>query len=69
KAKGYAFFKKALATLLVEKLEPFRKKYQELKKREVYAKTILSQGNTRAKTIASSNLEDAKRKVGLLLER
>ena len=68
KAKGYALFKKALATLLVEKLEPFRRKYQELKKREVYVKTILSQGSTRAKTIASSNLEDAKRKVGLLSE-
>ena len=69
KVKGYALFKKALATLLIEKLEPFRRKYQELKKREVYVKTILSQGSTRAKTIASSNLEDAKRKVGLLLER
>src|SRR3989338_2656813 len=69
KVKGYALFKKALATLLIEKLEPFRRKYQELKKREVYVKTILNQGSTRAKTIASSNLEDAKRKVGLLLER
>ena len=68
KTKGYALFKKALATLLVEKLEPFRRKYQELKKREVYVKTILNQGSTRAKTIASSNLEDAKRKVGLLSE-
>src|SRR3989338_25954 len=66
KGKGYAPFKKALATLLVEKLEPFHRKYEELKRREVYVKTILSQGKERARTIAASNLEEIKEKVGLL---
>ena len=68
KGKGYAPFKKALATLLVEKLEPFHRKYEELKRREVYVKTILSQGKERARTIAASNLEEIKEKVGLLPE-
>ncbi len=66
KAKGYALFKKALATLLIEKLEPFHRKYEELKKREVYVKTILDQGSERARTVAASNLEEIKEKVGLL---
>lgn len=68
KGRGYAPFKKALGQLLAEKLEPMRKKYQELKKRDVYVKTILSQGSTRARTIAASNLKDIKEKVGLLVE-
>ena len=66
--KGYAVFKKSLADLLILKLEPFRRKKKELLSREVYVKEILEQGKKRAEVIAQSTMEDARKKVGLLLK-
>jgi tryptophanyl-tRNA synthetase len=66
KSKGYAEFKKSLTELLVNSLEPFRRKRKELLSREVYVKEILNAGAKRAKTIAQSTLEDAKKKMGLI---
>ena len=65
KKKGYADFKKQLADLLIEKLEPFRRKRKELLQREVYVREILSQGTRRAQVIAQSTMQDVKRKMGL----
>lgn len=65
KGKGYADFKKSLAELLAESLEPFRKKRKELLQREVYLKEILEQGRKRAQSIASSTIEEVKKKMGL----
>ena len=65
KRKGYADFKKALAELLINSLEPFRKKRKELLQREVYVKEILEQGRKKAETIAQSTIQEVKEKMGL----
>lgn len=63
---GYGDFKKKLAELLVEKLEPFRRKRKELLSREVYVRDILEKGAQKSRIIASETLNDAKKKMGLL---
>jgi tryptophanyl-tRNA synthetase len=65
KAANYAKFKQKLADLLVEKLEPLRKKQSELIKREVYVKEILEKGADKARTIARSTIKEVKEKMGL----
>jgi len=64
--KGYAEFKKSLSELLINSLEPFRRKRKELLSREVYIKEILEQGRKRASTIASSTMQEVKKKMGLI---
>lgn len=66
KDKGYADFKKSLAKLLINYLEPLRRKRKELLSREVYVREILNQGARRAKTIAQSTMEDVRKKMGLI---
>lgn len=63
--KGYADFKRQLSNLLVEKLEPFRRKRKELIQREVYVKEILSQGERKARVLAQSTMQEVKQKMGL----
>ncbi|MDP2967460.1 MAG: tryptophan--tRNA ligase [bacterium] len=65
KGKGYAEFKKSLSRLLIDSLEPFRRKKKELLTREVYVKEILNQGRNRAQVIAKSILQEVKKKMGL----
>ena len=64
--KGYADFKKSLSKLLVDSLEPFRRKKKEFSAREVYVKEILNRGRARAQTIAQSTMEDIRKKMGLV---
>jgi len=64
--KGYADFKKSLVKLLIEKLEPFRRKRKELLQREVYVRNILEKGADRARIIAQSTMEEVKKKMGLI---
>ena len=64
--KGYAIFKKALADLLVQKLEPFRKKYAELNSREAYIHEIIEQGAKRARSLAQDTMAEVRDKVGFL---
>lgn len=66
KGKGYAEFKKSLSGLLIDSLEPFRQKKKELLTREVYIKEILNQGAKRAQVIASSTMQEVKKKMGLI---
>ncbi len=66
KGKGYQEFKKSLAKLLINSLEPFRRKRKELLQREVYIKEILEQGRKRAQTIAQSTMEEVRKKMGLV---
>jgi len=65
KGKGYSDFKKSLAELLINYLEPFRRKRKELLSREVYVKEILNRGRKRAQIIAASTLQEVKEKMGL----
>ena len=66
KGKGYADFKKSLAELAINYLEPLRRKRKELLSREVYVKEILKQGERRAKTIAQSTMQEVRKKMGLV---
>jgi len=66
KNKGYAEFKKSLAELLINSLEPFRRKKKELLTREVYVREILNQGAKRAQVLASSTMQEVRKKMGLI---
>jgi len=65
KSANYEKFKKSLAELLIDSLEPFRRKRKELLAREVYVKEILEQGKKRAQTIAQSTIEEVRQKMDL----
>ncbi len=65
--KGYADFKKSLAELTINYLDPLRRKRKELLSREVYVKEILKQGERKAQTIAQSTMQEVRKKMGLLL--
>lgn len=62
---GYEEFKKSLAKLLINSLEPFRKKRKELLKREIYIKEILKGGGKKAQIIAQSTMAEVRKKMGL----
>jgi len=66
KGSGYEKFKKSLTELLIDSLEPFRKKRKELLTREVYVREILEQGKKKAQIIAQSTIRDVKKKMGLI---
>ncbi|MCX6723971.1 MAG: tryptophan--tRNA ligase [Candidatus Staskawiczbacteria bacterium] len=63
--KGYGDFKKSLAGVLINYLEPFRRKQKELQTRDVYVKDILAKGASRARTIAQSTMQEVRSKMGL----
>lgn len=65
KGKGYAYFKRALAELLINSLESFHRKKKELESREIYLKEILEKGKKRAQTIAQSTMAEVREKMGL----
>lgn len=65
RGKGYAQFKKSLAELLINSLEPFRRKRKELLSREVYVQETLKLGARRAKIIAESTIQEVRKKMGL----
>ena len=65
KGKGYGDFKKALAKVVVDYLEPFRRKQKELQTRDVYVKDILAKGASRAKIIAETTMAEVRSKMGL----
>ena len=66
KGKGYGNFKKSLAKVVIDDLEPFRRKQKELLSREVYVKEILSKGAGRARTIAETTMKEVREKMGLI---
>ena len=63
--KNYGEFKKSLAEVVVNYLEPFRRKQKELMTREVYIQEILKQGQHRAQTIAQAVMKEVREKMGL----
>jgi tryptophanyl-tRNA synthetase len=65
KGKGYGDFKKSLAELTINYLEPFRRKQKELQTREVYVDEILKNGASRAQIIAKQTMQDVREKMGL----
>jgi tryptophanyl-tRNA synthetase len=65
KGKGYAYFKQSLAELLINYLEPFRRKRKELLSREIYLKEIMDKGAQKARTIARSTMREVLTKMGI----
>ncbi len=63
--KNYGEFKKSLAKVVIDYLEPFRRKQKELLTREVYVQEILKQGQARALIIAQSTMAEVRSKMGL----
>ena len=66
KGKGYGNFKKSLAQVLINYLEPFRRKQKELETRDVYLKEVLTKGASRAKIIAGTTMKEVREKMGLV---
>jgi len=66
KGKGYGDFKKSLAQVLINYLEPFRRKQKELETRDVYVKEVLTKGASRAKIIAETTMKEVREKMGLI---
>lgn len=64
--KSYADFKKSLANVVVQYLDPFRRKQKELMSREVYVQEILKQGQMRAQSIAQETMREVRQKMGLI---
>lgn len=65
KNKGYSDFKKSLAKLLIDSLDPYRRKRKELLAREIYVKEILEQGRKKAQILAQSTMTEVRKKMGL----
>ena len=63
--KTYAEFKKSLASIIINYLEPFRRKQKELLTRDVYVQEILAKGAGRAKIIAETTMKEVREKMGL----
>lgn len=66
KNKGYALFKKSLAQLLIEKLEPICRKRKEFLARRVYLEETLKVGAKRAQNIADTTISEVRQKMGLV---
>lgn len=64
--KTYSEFKKSLATLLVSKLEPFRRKQREIETRDMYVREILKTGADKAKVLAEAKMREVKKAMGLV---
>lgn len=64
--KGYAEFKKALVKVLIDSLEPFRRKKKEFDQREVYVREILNQNAKKARSIAETTIQEVRKKMGLI---
>ncbi|MEF8846991.1 MAG: tryptophan--tRNA ligase [Candidatus Paceibacterota bacterium] len=60
---GYQEFKKALAELVIQELEPFRQKKDELSKNQI--NEILEEGRKEAEQRAQDTMKEIKEKMGL----
>ncbi len=65
KNKNYQIFKEKLAQLLIEKLEPFRRKKKEFELRQNFLDKILEDGKKRAQVIAQETMKTVRKKMGL----
>ncbi|MDP3882461.1 MAG: tryptophan--tRNA ligase [Candidatus Staskawiczbacteria bacterium] len=63
--KTYADFKKSLAKVIIDYLEPFRRKQKELLTRDVYVQEMLAKGAARAKILAETTMKEVRSKMGL----
>ncbi|MFA5013079.1 MAG: tryptophan--tRNA ligase [Candidatus Paceibacterota bacterium] len=62
---GYGDFKKAVAELLIEKLEPARKRKKELLKDREFVEDVLAEGAKKAKKTAEQTMTVVRSRMGL----
>lgn len=63
---GFGDAKKALLHKILDYFGPARKKYAEIYKKKDYVHKVLEDGATRARIVATKNLNEAKEKIGYL---
>ena len=62
----YKDFKSALAETVITTLEPFQKRYNEIRSEDTELRLILGKGGHRAQGIANAKLHEVKIKMGLV---
>lgn len=65
--KGYGIFKESVANAIIEELEPFHHKYNELMKNTEYLEEIYKEGARKAQEKARKTLENVYQKIGLII--
>lgn len=63
--KGYMDFKKELADVIVNGLQPLQSRYRELAEDPVYIESVLAEGASRAQPVAAKMLDEVKRRIGM----
>jgi len=66
KFESHAEFKEALVNVLIKKLEPVRKRREELEKKPEYIQEALKVGSEKAQVIASKKMREIKKAMGLI---
>ncbi len=64
--KGYGIFKNELGELIVEKLRPFKDKYDEYMKNPDFIEEVYQRGARRATELAEKTMKDVRKKIGLV---
>jgi tryptophanyl-tRNA synthetase len=62
----FAELKDALADAIFKELEPIQKRREELLKNSDYLKQVIEGGREKARKVASENLNEVRKKIGLL---
>ncbi len=65
--KNYGVFKEEVAKAIIEELEPFQNKYNELLNNRDYLEKIYTEGSKKAHEKARTTLEEVYKKVGLII--
>ena len=63
--KGYAVFKKELAEVIIQGLNPVQSRYRELTVDSAYIDSLLAEGAARVRPVAEKTLAAVKERVGL----
>ncbi len=63
--KGYAYFKKELAEVVIEGLRSLQSHYQKLTEDLAYIDSLINEGASRVRTIAEKTLQEVKSKIGI----
>jgi tryptophanyl-tRNA synthetase len=64
--KGYGEFKIKVAQIVIEKLEPMQKRYEEILKDKKYLEEVYTNSANKAAKTAKKTLSDVKQKLGLI---
>ncbi|MBD5166152.1 tryptophan--tRNA ligase [Helicobacter sp.] len=64
--QGYGVLKTRVAEVVIESLRPIRESYEKLINEKDYLHSILQEGESRARQIATATYKEAKEKMGLV---